>query len=171
MVDIETLGRLPGSVILSIGAVQFGDVGFGESFYRTIDVFDSLTAGLKIDESTIEWWRTQPESARAVAQDRNAMRSLDTALAELGYFVGSDDFVWAKGPDFDLVLLQSAYTLLNKRIPWKYKNARDVRTILSLTPDIVKDIISPKKHHALTDAKDQAVLVIAAYKTLGLTLD
>jgi hypothetical protein len=45
MIDIETLGTRPGSVILSIGACRFGADGIGEEFYRAIDVLDSLMAG------------------------------------------------------------------------------------------------------------------------------
>lgn len=39
MIDIETLGTRPGSVILSVGAVMFDrhGVGHGETFYMNVE--------------------------------------------------------------------------------------------------------------------------------------
>src|SRR5688572_9943106 len=99
MVDIETLGSAPGSVILSIGAVWFGDDGLGSEFYRTVDIFDSLLRGLTIDAATVAWWRDQGVRAQRVAQDRDAMRDLGEALYDLGRFLDrkpAESNVWAK---------------------------------------------------------------------------
>ena len=174
MVDIETLGSAPGSVILSVGAVWFGDEGIGSEFYRTIDIFDSLLRGLTIEPETVEWWQAQGDRARAVAQDRSAMRDLGEALYDFARFIDqrapAESYIWAKGPDFDLVLLQAAYKAAGTRIPWKYRNARDVRTLLGLAPVEVATEAGGVKHHALDDARYQAAQVIAAYQKLGLTL-
>lgn len=109
MVDIESLGLKPGAVILSIGAVQFSDAGFGASFYRAIDVFDSLMHGLTINPETVEWWRKQSAEARgALMSDPHP---LDAALQDFAKFLDRrplETEVWAKGPDFDLVLLEAA---------------------------------------------------------------
>lgn len=59
MIDLETFGTRPGSVIVSIGAVEFSMDGIGEAYYRAIDVASSLLAGLTIDEITVKWWREQ----------------------------------------------------------------------------------------------------------------
>lgn len=57
MFDIETLGTLPGSAILSIGAVRFdiGKKSISDEFYVNLDVTSSLSAGFTYEKSTINW--------------------------------------------------------------------------------------------------------------------
>lgn len=173
MVDIETLGTAPGSVVVSIGAVRFGDDGLGAEFYRVVDVLDSLLAGLRVDEATVGWWRTQPPGAKAALSAKDARRTLAEALYDFGRFLDGSDAarVWAKGPDFDLVLLQAAHVAVGVLLPWKYRNARDVRTILALSSEGHQVKRVGDEHHALTDARYQAEQVRAVYRALGLRLD
>ncbi|POO54357.1 hypothetical protein CPJ18_02345 [Agrobacterium rosae] len=58
MIDIETLGTAPGSVILSVGAVTFNaETGeFGEGFYAAVEPQSAVDMGLTIDVSTLKWW-------------------------------------------------------------------------------------------------------------------
>ena len=66
MVDLETLGTAPGSVILSIGAVRFDvEKGLLDEFYVNIDVESSQRLGLTIDGDTVMWWLKQSDAARA----------------------------------------------------------------------------------------------------------
>lgn len=66
MVDLETLGTAPGSVILSIGAVRFDvEEGLLDEFYVNIDVESSQRLGLTIDGATVMWWMKQSDAARA----------------------------------------------------------------------------------------------------------
>lgn len=164
MVDIETLGTDPGSVILSIGAVRFNKQKTGQTFYRAINVLDSILAGLKVDEKTAAWWRTQPDEAVGPLYPQ---RPLKTTLAEFSSFVTGHDTIWAKGPDFDLVLLDHAYRAAGLRVPWSFRNARDVRTILALSPKRKPVVDLGTKHMALDDAVYQARQVISAYRKLG----
>ena len=108
MVDIETLGTAPGSVIVSIGACRFNEREIGsDRFYRPIDVMDSLMAGLTTDPATVGWWRMQDKDARAALVPGRPLR--ETLLDFMKYVQAVDDtHVWAKGPDFDLVLLAGA---------------------------------------------------------------
>lgn len=172
MVDLETLGTRPGSVILSIGAVQFSDAGLGAEFYRVIDVFDSLMAGLVVDPETVGWWRQQSPEAKGAIGDPHVRWRLGEALRDFAKFVDRAPQaypIWAKGPDFDLVLLESAFLAAGIRKPWNFRDARDVRTILSLKPDIPL-VRAGHKHNALDDAQYQAAQVMAVYQDLGLKL-
>ena len=66
MLDIETLGDVSYSSILSIGAVKF-DINTGETgdtFYVTVDLQSCLDAGLIITASTFNWWLEKDEAAR-----------------------------------------------------------------------------------------------------------
>lgn len=168
MVDIEALGTKTGSAILSIGAVQFTGDGLGHKFFRPIRLFDSLMAGLTIDPNTVQWWRAQSPEARSKAQPIDGEVRLEKALNEFAAFVSKDDCIWAKGPDFDLVMLDAAYQAIGKPKPWHYRNARDVRTILALSG--VKERDATVEHHALDDAIVQAEAVIEAYRALGIPL-
>lgn len=166
MVDIETLGSKVGSVILSIGAVEFAP-GYQE-FYRRIELATAVLAGLSIDPNTVKWWTEQDAEARHAAFFCKGGMYISTALEDFTKFVDKDTYLWAKGPDFDCVLLHAAYEKLGMKIPWSYRNTRDVRTITALSG--VKENRVGTDHNALDDAKNQAALVIEAYKKLGVQL-
>lgn len=176
MVDIETLGAQPKSVILSIGACAFDGEGIHKTFYRNIDVLESLLAGCFVEEKTVKWWRTQ--SAEAVSVLMSKQVTLRAALGEFNAFCGQvgkkeDLYFWAKGPDFDLVLLHSVYEMMGMEVPWHYRNVRDVRTILEVgrmyDAEEVKDFIGID-HFALDDARYQAIQVMVVYRAMGKEL-
>lgn len=180
MVDIETLGSVPGSVILSIGAVTFDcnqlnpgrfHPWVGNHFFRSIDIFSSLLAGLTIDPATAQWWKKQSSAAQYAAQPIDGKVSITDALGDFHTYLTTDKdtYVWAKGPDFDLTLLQAAYQLLgNSPLPWKYRNARDVRTIYWLAGGI-KEPNTGTEHSAIDDAEAQARGVISAMEKIQVT--
>lgn len=161
MIDIETLGLKPGSVILSVGAVKFDKRKTKETFYRAIDVLDSLLLGLTVDPDTIKWWSQQSDQAKGALRPTHSVKAV---LSDLGTFLKGSGEIWAKGPDFDLVLLEAAYSKLGTKIPWSFRDARDVRTVLSLAPSTVK--ATGVKHTALDDAVYQAKQVIQSLRRL-----
>lgn len=171
MIDIETLGTKPGSVIASIGAVAFDATTgeFGETFYVKIDVADAQNEGLHIDASTVAWWMQQSDEARASTFTGDDKTSLMLGLGELYDFVTKEsaDRVWGNGPSFDLVQLEAAYTKTGKLAPWSFRAHRDLRTLRDLSGVDIPNIGTA--HNALDDAIAQAHAVIEAYKLLGLT--
>lgn len=168
MVDLETLGTQPGSVILSIGAVEFDiDKGLGETFYAVISHASSRQAGLTEDANTLAWWAKQSDAAREILRhvdDANAP-TLRTALHEFGEFLKRDDEVWGNGSDFDNVLLASAYEAVGIPLPWKFWNNRCYRTLKNLRPDIRLERVGTH-HNALDDAKTQAIHAIQLLRAL-----
>lgn len=164
MVDIETLGTAPGAVILSIGAVMFEPKGdaLGGEFYVDIDVESAMRAGLHTEPGTILWWFGQNEAARK-AITAPGRKPLDHALDAFASWCGSGKKIWGHGATFDPVLIEAAYRYLNKPAPWKYWDARDTRTLF----DVAGLAYRGTKHHALEDAKDQALAVQAAYRKLA----
>jgi len=165
MLDLETLGSTPGSVILSIGAVEFTDKVLKNQFYRGITISSSLRAGLTINPDTYEWWGSQHPEAQREAFFPESPYGLDESLFSFAGYIDSDTCVWARGPDFDCVLLAAAYQKVNIRRPWKFHNTRDVRTILALGN--IEPSINPHKHNALADATCQAQDVIRALDVIG----
>lgn len=168
MIDIETLGTAPGSVILSIGAVAFdAESGImGEEFYIAIDPEDAVSKGLTTDISTMIWWMKQ--SPEAIADAFSGTCPLTSALIALGEYVkrNEPEQVWAKPPSFDIVLLEAAYRAACVTIPWHYRTPRDLWTLISVTGAVQPDIGTA--HNALDDAKSQALAVIDGYARLAL---
>jgi hypothetical protein len=107
MVDLETLGTLPGSVLLSIGAVGFNEMEVVESleseFYAVIKRESCEELGLKTSGSTLKWWESQTEEARRVLTDPSAVDLL-TALNDFNEYLSSfpgDVRIWGNGANFD----------------------------------------------------------------------
>lgn len=155
MVDIETLGLEPGAAILSIGAVRFDTDGLGATFERTIDLESCQEAGLTIDAGTLEWWLQQDADAQHVLTGGDPLRDVLEAFAEFYAFA---DEIWANSPAFDCEHLAAAYDAVDKTVPWKYYEQRDVRTVLNLpaAPDFEQE---GTEHDALDDAVYQAKAV------------
>ena len=152
MVDIETLGREPGCVVVSIGAVRFG-YGIKDELDLDVAPTSCQRAGLDIDAETLAWWLTQGEAARSQLLGG---QPLAEALDELASFIPAENKeVWAKSPAFDLAILEAAFEAVGQPTPWEFYETRDVRTIVNLecAVDIDHQGI---EHDAVDDARFQA---------------
>ena len=170
MLDLETLGTLPGSVILSIGCVPFeldGRIGH-PVFYENIERKSSAAAGLKIDPKTVEWWSRQSKEAQT-ALLHPAPRPL-REVAELfaaWYKTAGVDFLWGHGASFDPPLWETASVAVGILAPWKFYNVRDTRTLYALTNFDVRDITKAHvEHNAIDDARFQVACVTEAMRRL-----
>lgn len=172
MLDLETLGKRPGAIILSIGAHAFDPVvGLGfEGFYANIDQASCEAAGLVSDPETIEFWSRQ--SAEAQAALTVDPRPLADVLQDFTAFwmrVGGRR-LWAHGATFDPPLLEAAYLAAGLPVPWRYSDPRDTRTIYELA-GVQPDRSAGVHHHAEHDAINQSKAVIEAYRALGLSVE
>lgn len=166
MIDLETLGNLPTSVITQIGAVAFDDYGVtGPEFLIHVDIQDCINKGLTMDASTICWWLEQSDEARKqiIEGQKNKPLSLDHALFELRAFIESLTpstlEIWGNSNRFDLGILHNAYLKTkNTRLPWLFRNERDVRTVVMLYPAIKDKWVNNFKgikHDPIADCKCQ----------------
>ena len=115
-IDIETLGTDPNSVILSIGAVQFDEVGLTNPFHVHICPESCEAAGLTMDARTVLWWLEQSKEAQESIVSKDQI-SLKDALTKLSLaFNWQDAKVWSNGIDFDLTILENAFKKLNKEM-------------------------------------------------------
>lgn len=165
MLDIETLGTRPGSVVWAIGAVAMNleqGIVNNSVFYSVINVESARQIGLTVDDATLTWWRTQDHTA--LTELHTAMQSdggipIKTALTEFGVWLSQYNSekvrVWGNGADFDQPLLAEAYYKADLTPPWSWRNNRCYRTIKNTLPG--PKFIQPEiKHHALYDAHAQA---------------
>lgn len=157
MVDIETLSQNPTAAIVSIGACKFnietGDIL--ETFHVAIDPKSCKEIGLRIDQSTIDWWKMQSPEARN-AWMKNGIPIKD-ALENFSKYVGPNNTqIWSYGSNFDFPILAYAYDKLNMKEPWRYYNIKCARTVLSLAGVNLKELresgASTIYHDAMADA-------------------
>ena len=182
MLDLETLGKKPGSVVLSIGAIVF-DINRLDimapaiTFYRNIDLFSSLMVGLKIDPETVDWWRCKDLAAQA-AFLKGAVYPAQAVADFHSWHVGlnpttSEELqprIWAKSPTFDCALWEAVCASVGKEVPWDFRAPRDVRTLFALAGFDEKSMTSKgmgfTQHNALDDCSLQIAQVQAAWRKL-----
>ncbi|WP_421549774.1 3'-5' exonuclease [Kluyvera intermedia] len=177
MIDMETLGVSVSSPIISIAAVYFdlasGEVG--DTFYKVVKLDSALEHGV-VEPSTLTWWMAQTDEARKIFSATDASMLKDV-LKELALFMLRTDVqvqinVWGNGASFDNALLSNAYRRFGMPLPWKFRNDRDVRTIVDLAKrlknvDVLSSVrMNGVRHNALDDALYQIEYVSAAYHAL-----
>ncbi|UMR98437.1 exonuclease [Escherichia coli] len=175
MIDLETMGTNTNAPIVVIGAVFF-DPQTGESgpvFYIVISLVDAMDTGAVPDGRTIEWWLAQSSEARsAILVDQVKLKD---ALLQFREFINehSDEKiiqVWGNGATFDNAILRTSYERLNIPCPWRYRNDRDVRTIVELGKVTGLDIgvirFKGVRHNAMDDARHQAKYVSVIWQRL-----
>lgn len=157
MVDLETMGTEPGSVIVAIGACGFGNLKeHAGTFYQRISIESCQQVGLHLNAATLRWWLQQSDEARSELVA--ASNSLPEVLLKFAAFIGADEDeveIWGNGASFDNALLSAAYRACNLPQPWKFWNERCYRTMKALYPEIPQSR-EGVHHNALDDAITQA---------------
>lgn len=167
MLDLETFGTAPGSVIRSIGAVEFDLSGAtGKTFHLNIDEKSCLDVGLVKDPSTVAWWSQQAKAAQdALLVDPKPLRNAAVQFGQWFTGTAKATCVWGHGASFDPVLWEAACRAAGVSVmPWRFFNVRDTRTVFDLFDFDLRDVPRTGTHHsALDDALYQV-------KCLGLAL-
>jgi hypothetical protein len=168
MIDIETMGKVPGSAILSIGAVCFGAIGCGASFYEPISLPSCTAAGLMIHADSVSWWMAQSDAVRSAATQPDARPLADVLNSFSEWFAAhSGEKIWCHAVACDIPILDEAFRACELDSPWKSWNVRDARTLYDLA-GFAAERTRGAHHHALDDAVSQANAAIEAYRKLGL---
>jgi exodeoxyribonuclease VIII len=179
MVDLESMGDNPDAPIVSIGAVFFDpETGrTGAEFYKVISLASAMAFGSLPDAGKILWWMRKSSEARSALLVEDAI-PLDDALLQFNDFIGENAAngpdtvqVWGNGATFDNVLLSQSYKRAGITRPWKFRNDRDVRTIVELGKAVG---INPRNeipfegelHNALDDARHQVKYVSKIWQVL-----
>lgn len=170
MIDLETLGTHPYSIILSLGAIQFDFTGKkGAQFYATIDQQSCRDAGLTHDDATVAWWNKQNASVIAALHKDNL--PLIVVLKMFSTWIKKQcpdtKYMWGNSAAFDLGLLGQAYERCNLASPWEYWNERCVRTIVALAPKVKDSMPKPTgTHHPIVDCNYQIDYMCKTLKTV-----
>ena len=177
MLDLETWGTRPTAVIAAIGAVKFGkdrkdgkDGKIYSEFYQRVDPKTCLAVGMKMDIETVQWWMVQSDEARK--EMVKAGVSIRDALANFSSWSGQafDPIteIWGNGATFDNVILSSAYSAIEHEKPWKFSADRCYRTLKNLFPAVKYQGVIGVVHHALDDARAQALHLMEIEKLIKL---
>lgn len=171
MLDFETLGNRPSTVVISLGAVLFHNGKIHAQREWFFDLDDQVKSGRTIDTSTLKWWFKQSDEARSVFQKEGGV-SLKQFGDEFSQFVkpvGSNIKMWGNGADFDVSILSDIWqSSVKTPLPWHHWNTRCFRTFNTIHN--CKDMVVRKgiHHNALDDAVYQTECVMAVFKKQGL---
>jgi len=171
MIDLETLGVDPDSVILTLGAVKFDPFTDSEphsEVYLKLDTEEQETLGRRIDDNTLAWWSKQSESVTKEALSEEGRISVLDFTKHINKFCVGIDYLWCQGPLFDYAMLQNLYTQLGEPCPWNFWQIRDSRTLFAMMPQDPRKAIQEDLHNALADAYYQAKCVQQSYKHFGV---
>lgn len=140
MVDNETMGKRPGSLVLSIGlcafdheAHVFGKTPVGPSLHLVLDRGEQHSR--IVDPATQLWWSEQSEEARRAWESAPQV----PVRAALGQFaawlmantIGTEKvLLWGNGSDFDISMLCDLHHWAGVPITWnQHRNHRCFRTL------------------------------------------
>jgi hypothetical protein len=164
-IDIETLDNTATSTIISIAAVAF-DKEITDEFYVTLDIEEQLKLNRTISLSTVQWWFSKTDLLVETLKNRIPNKKGATEFVLFcRRHINNDTTIWVKGVGFDLPILDGWLQDFGYKVPWKYYQALDIRTLQkisswSIDTSKYKDKFGTDLHNALTDAKVQAYSVI-----------
>lgn len=176
MIDLETMGTGPNAAIIQIGIVgfTFSDGGYvappgGPAIQIDVDLNDAIAKGGVVTLETVKWWQERGGLKLDFIQPvEHALDLVDRFFAENPAI----DIVWAKGPHFDIAILEGYYQRLNRKCPWKYNRVRDMRTLVELADVLATWWEDPQRHEevahqATADCYSQIETCVAAYNALS----
>lgn len=179
MLDIETLGITPGSVILEAVAVvfdendlnSFDDLLGKRSLRLSLNFLEQLQLGLQVDPETAKFWNKRDLSKyNPLLLASASTKSLSSSLRELNEFcldyTKASGSIWCNSPSFDMELLKYVYRISKTTWDSPYWCERDVRTIKNFFRIDLKAPEGFEKHNPLHDCAYQCMVVQAARNTL-----
>lgn len=116
---------------------------------------------------TFLWWTKQSDDARKRLEQSSSnedeeipalLRHLVTTFNNITNNGAIPYEIWARGPQFDLVAIESLMAEYGIAVPWKYDTIRDLRTLLALAGINPKNVPKPQGfvgHAAIWDVRYQ----------------
>ncbi len=179
MVDIESLALGPRPVVTQVAMLGY-DLQEDELLdqrhvhYYPIEPQQRIIPARVISASTIAWWMKQSDEARERFELSTATefedlaslaRNLITVFNQLTSHGKANYELVAKGPQFDIVAIETLLTELGLDVPWAYDRVVDLRTMLRRAGINPKNVAKPSgtiPHVAYWDCRWQIDQYLAA---------
>lgn len=183
MFDIETLNTKPDSVVLSVGAVifdPFTEDAPTDKIHWKLDVDSQLESGRTVSDGTMDFWSRQPQDVQDAAFSPVGRVQVKDFFDEFNRYVNGgakiwtinedppSTAVWAQGPQFDIVILESLADSINCHCNWAFWQVKDSRTSLEQMEKDPRKGIQQQLHDAAEDAYWQAICVQKVHKHFGI---
>ena len=192
VLDIETLGSVNNSVILSVGMVAVDsdvDYTFKElienGYCAKLDVKGQVDSGRKIHQDTLDWWSQQGKEAQHILKPKpddmpwqNLRQDMITWLEAQGINISKAKY-YARGSHFDFAILHDLFRITGNassdELPWKFWNLHDSKTVVLtlLGKDAWQMGVEPEgfiHHDCLHDAAREYLLMETAVYQFQSTL-
>ena len=153
MLDLETLATEPYALITQVGACYFTTSGEILAVYESnVDISDSISKGFKIDGKTLKWWLERADNITWLKE----VKPISSVLEDLRQFCNYNRRVKIWSHYFDVMILQGACSILQRKFIFSYKRWRDIRTLTGIAAELNISMSKPKKgdpktHRALDD--------------------
>jgi DNA polymerase III epsilon subunit-like protein len=168
MFDLETLGKNPGCIVLSIGVVEFDMTGIKKEYQLFFDPVDQEAYGLKAEADTVMWWFKQNKEAQTAILEGSTVNLVDGLKILTDASSWSNARVWVNGASFDFPILKALFEAAGLTTPWKYYNECCFRTVKNQVSKTAYDALRVKPdlaHDGLADARAQALTLIKLLST------
>lgn len=132
MIDLETMSTQRDARLIQAGWVPFEPLGsgvrIGSGGEMNVDS-DSCLGGHVSHDTFMFWLMASEEARRSVA--RRPVVHISTALQSLfySYEINRCKAVWSNGATFDIVIVEHWAGVCGLRVPWRFTQHRDTRTI------------------------------------------
>lgn len=163
--DIETMSTRSDAAVIAIGMVAFDLVAdkVEAEFYIAIHLATAVRDGGVMDPAAVLFWFGQPQDV----QRKWIWQAIDNAdaLAMANAFIEKHaGQVWARGPQFDCVILRNAMERIGITPAWSFRDERDARTLVNAHSKVPLPEFIGVKHFAIDDARNTVREVRAIYR-------
>lgn len=173
MIDLETLSTRSNAVFWQIGLAEFWPAS-GAKVRRHSKLVDPKYRDKYPDlfhncPVTIEWMKNNKTVNDNFELARDMGAGISFALEWVASIIHNDTIVWGNGAAFDIPILENGFNVIGQKVPWRYRNVRDTRTLWMITGDGRDEVSMPLhslEHDAGDDAEWQAMRVIWSYRQL-----
>ena len=191
VLDIETLGNVNNSVILSVGMVACDstkDYTFKElienGYYAKLDVKAQVDAGRKIHKDTLDWWVTQDAALKRLKplktdlHWKNLREDMIRWLTKQGVDITKAKY-YSRGSHFDFGILHDLFRITegcsDTDLPWRFWNLHDSKTVILTLLDVSHQLgVEPEgfiHHNCLHDAAREYLAMETAVYMFQDSLD
>lgn len=162
--DLETLSLENNAAIIQIGAYCLES---GHTFSSYIAPDSSEQFGLHVSKETLKWWDTQDPLTRnrcftGTTKLPAALDKFYNWCKDVSGGIIPDINFWANGPEFDWIILRSAFYTVHGEWPFGHRQIQSFKTIRLLAELYKIDtshIRNSEKHDALADAMYQGDVI------------